>query len=118
MEGETINEDCIDSWICCDRCGKWRRVPKEMADGLEDDAEWYARCTCVKRMIEARDSSTIACRYCEFNPNPLFASCNVPQELTNEEIDQEEAGEVCVYQSSTHVCLGWIGSCMAMPGGP
>lgn len=29
------------------------------------------------------------CRYCEYNPNPAFASCDVPQELTNEEIDQE-----------------------------
>ncbi|PNH08632.1 Histone-lysine N-methyltransferase ASHH2 [Tetrabaena socialis] len=34
-------------------------------------------------------------RYCEHNPNKAFASCSVPQELTNEEIDaaDSEAGE-------------------------
>jgi hypothetical protein len=32
-----------------------------------------------------------ACRYCELNPNAQFASCSVPQELTNEEIDHEAA---------------------------
>ena len=30
---------------------------------------------------------SFCCRYCEHNPNKDFASCSVPQELTNEEID-------------------------------
>lgn len=31
------------------------------------------------------------CRYCELNPIKAFASCSVPQELTNEEIDQGDS---------------------------
>ena len=37
----------------------------------------------------------LPCRYCDANPNKAFASCSVPQELTNEEIDEaDESGEV------------------------
>lgn len=31
------------------------------------------------------------CRYCELNPDKQFANCNIPQELTDEQIDQEAA---------------------------
>ena len=30
-------------------------------------------------------------RYCEHNPNKGFASCNIPQELSNDEIDKQLA---------------------------
>jgi hypothetical protein len=31
------------------------------------------------------------CRYCELNPDPQFADCNIPQEISDEQIDQEAA---------------------------
>jgi hypothetical protein len=60
-----------ESWVQCDSCNKWRRIPALLADKLEDDAQWH----------------------CQDNPNAAFASCGVAQELTNEEIDQEEEDE-------------------------
>lgn len=29
-----------DSWVACDRCSKWRRVPASLAETLSDDAPW------------------------------------------------------------------------------
>lgn len=61
-----------DNWVQCDRCGKWRRVGASVVDSLSDDtANWF----------------------CEDNPDPFHNSCNTPQELTNEEIDQGREGE-------------------------
>eukprot|EP00798_Chlamydomonas_sp_ICE-L_P005065 gene5065-34860_t len=54
-----------DSWVQCDRCNKWRNIPTVVAEKLDDKLPWY----------------------CEHNPNKEFASCSVPQGLTNEEID-------------------------------
>ncbi|GLC55996.1 hypothetical protein PLESTB_001053200 [Pleodorina starrii] len=56
-----------DNWVLCDRCTKWRRIPAAFVDQIREDTPWY----------------------CENNPNKAFASCSVPQELTNEEIDAE-----------------------------
>lgn len=58
----------MDSWIECDACSKWRRIPAAMADALDDDAPW----TCTD------------------NPNRAFASCSMAQELTNEQIDEDQ----------------------------
>lgn len=46
------------------------------------------------------DASSHGCwlagRYCDHNPNTGFASCEVPQELSDREIDQEmDSDEVC-----------------------
>lgn len=30
----------VDSWVQCDKCSKWRRVPKGVVDALGDDDEW------------------------------------------------------------------------------
>ena len=60
-----------ESWVQCDSCNKWRRIPAVLADKLEDDVPWQ----------------------CHDNPNTAFASCSTKQELTNEEIDQEEEEE-------------------------
>ena len=30
-----------ETWICCDGCGKWRSVPQELADSLDEEAAWY-----------------------------------------------------------------------------
>eukprot|EP00198_Chlamydomonas_reinhardtii_P005407 XP_001694743.1 histone methyltransferase [Chlamydomonas reinhardtii] len=53
------------NWVLCDSCTKWRRVPAPYANSLDEDASWY----------------------CALNPNKAFASCSVPQELTDEQID-------------------------------
>ena len=29
-----------ESWVQCDSCTKWRRVPKALADALDEDAPW------------------------------------------------------------------------------
>ncbi len=69
-----------ESWVQCDSCNKWRRIPALLADKLEDDAQWH----------------------CQDNPNAAFASCGVAQELTNEEIDQEEEDEQV--RAPMHAC--------------
>ena len=30
----------VQSWAQCDRCNKWRRIPKVVADELNEDAPW------------------------------------------------------------------------------
>ena len=32
----------ITTWIACDSCNKWRRIPKELADSVKEDAHWCA----------------------------------------------------------------------------
>ena len=29
------------SWVQCDRCDKWRRLPEATAEALEEDVPWY-----------------------------------------------------------------------------
>ncbi|PNH00860.1 Histone-lysine N-methyltransferase ASHH2, partial [Tetrabaena socialis] len=73
LSSSSLAPEDADNWVACDRCTKWRRIPAGFADQIREDAPWY----------------------CEHNPNKAFASCSVPQELTNEEIDaaDSEAGE-------------------------
>jgi hypothetical protein len=85
-----LSDQDADNWIQCDRCNKWRRVPKQVSDAIDDDAEWYVVVAiAMGRSLRMLDADISLCRYCENNPNRAFASCHVPQELTNEEIDQE-----------------------------
>lgn len=56
-----------------------------------------------------------ACRYCELNPNTQFASCSVPQELTNEEIDQE-AAEVSAAAAAVVCCNRTVEACYGVAG--
>lgn len=30
----------LESWVQCDRCTKWRRIPAAVAEALEDDSPW------------------------------------------------------------------------------
>ena len=60
-----------DSWVQCDSCNKWRRIPAIVADQLDENVPWH----------------------CQDNPNAAFASCGVTQELSNEEIDQQQEEE-------------------------
>ena len=62
-EGGEEEED-TSNWACCDRCGKWRRLP----DGLEYEAdslpeEWF----------------------CEMNPDGRRATCQKPEERMGRE---------------------------------
>lgn len=51
------------------------RAPVSAESGcFEPLSLWFAACLRTNR-------------YCEHNPNKDYASCDVPQELTNEEID-------------------------------
>lgn len=52
-------------WVSCDACGKWRRIPREIAMALGDDAAWY----------------------CKDNPDVNFSSCEHAQEFSDQEID-------------------------------
>lgn len=39
-EDSVKSEQDADNWVQCDRCTKWRRVPKRVTDALEDDVKW------------------------------------------------------------------------------
>ncbi|CAG9465087.1 unnamed protein product [Pedinophyceae sp. YPF-701] len=58
-----------ETWVQCDRCDKWRRVQQALLAGFKDDDSWT----------------------CDMNTDAKFASCEVPQEMTDEQIDQLEA---------------------------
>jgi hypothetical protein len=66
----------IENWVQCDRCSKWRRVREELVEALNDDSHWY----------------------CEDNPDKLRNSCNIPQEMSNDEIDRGRAMETLAHE--------------------
>ena len=66
----------IENWVQCDRCGKWRRVREDLLESLEDDTNWY----------------------CEDNPDDRHNHCNIPQEMTNDEIDRGRAMETLAHE--------------------
>ena len=57
-----------ETWVCCDvpGCGMWRRVPGDVAGAVSVGGRWV----------------------CAEAPDPRFASCNAPQELSDDEIDR------------------------------
>jgi len=58
---------------------------------------------------------THARRTCEHNPNKAFASCSVPQELTNEEIDALEAAGGSESQEDEEVGFSCVRLCTCLP---
>lgn len=98
----------VDSWVQCDRCNKWRRIPTEAAQRLADDAPWYASaclgaleachataCALQPRTMPPSAHHLPPCRYCEMNEGSIYNDCDVPQELTDQQIDhlhEEEVG--------------------------
>ena len=66
--GEAILAAASEAWVCCDApgCGKWRRVPGDVADAVGVGGRWV----------------------CADAPDPRFSSCNAPQELSDDEIDR------------------------------
>lgn len=56
-----------ETWVQCDSCQKWRRVPVEMAEALSDDDKWF----------------------CKMNPDSAFNRCKVPQEMSDAEINRQ-----------------------------
>lgn len=56
------------AWVCCDGCGKWRRIPAALADIItETDRKWF----------------------CKDNMDKDFADCSIPQEKSNADINAE-----------------------------
>lgn len=102
------------TWVGCDTCGKWRKVSQAFAESLDDDKDWYSlvlhtQCitsTTIRHLMTALARSEAAhktgkafccahaltqvltnCRFCELNPDPAYNSCDAPQELSDQEID-------------------------------
>ncbi|KAK9868684.1 hypothetical protein WJX84_008524 [Apatococcus fuscideae] len=79
------------SWVQCDRCDKWRRLSEATAEALEEDVPWY----------------------CADNPDLRFASCEVVQELADEDIDkqlsdsEDEAGGKILSSAKMHRPAIW-----------
>lgn len=44
-EQEQLEEVTLvqDSWVQCDRCQKWRRIPQGVASSLQEDAAWWVQ---------------------------------------------------------------------------
>lgn len=57
-----------NAWVLCDDCHKWRRIPAELADVIDE-----IKCTWT----------------CRDNKDKAFADCSIPQEKSNSEINAE-----------------------------
>ncbi|XP_047340625.1 histone-lysine N-methyltransferase ASHH2-like isoform X2 [Impatiens glandulifera] len=56
------------AWVCCDDCLKWRRIAATLADSIEEtDCRWT----------------------CKDNMDKEYADCSVPQEKSNDDINEE-----------------------------
>ena len=67
-----------EAWVQCENCNKWRRVPQSKAEEYTraDAGEWT----------------------CEVSTHPRINSCDVPQELPDDDIDARIAmGENCPF---------------------
>ena len=49
------------------------------------------------KFIYLARSPYVLCRFCEDNPDSNFANCDVPQELSNEEIDKQLAEDEVIF---------------------
>ncbi|KAI8470635.1 MAG: hypothetical protein J3K34DRAFT_521189 [Monoraphidium minutum] len=87
--GAAADDGGMQPWVQCDRCSKWRRVPKQVVDALGDDDAWY----------------------CDDNPDKAFASCSVAQELSDKEID------VDLQQAAALAAAAAAGGAKAAPPG-
>ncbi|CAD7699864.1 unnamed protein product [Ostreobium quekettii] len=67
--GWSSGDESAENWVQCDACNKWRSIPQAVADALDDETPWR----------------------CEDNPNREYASCSVPQEKSDKEIDREKS---------------------------
>ncbi|CAN6583748.1 unnamed protein product [Malus baccata var. baccata] len=57
-----------NAWVLCDDCHKWRHIPAELADVIDEQ-----KCTWT----------------CKDNKDEAFADCSIPQEKSNSEINAE-----------------------------
>ncbi|KAM0974051.1 hypothetical protein ACFX2I_017158 [Malus domestica] len=57
-----------NAWVLCDDCHKWRRIPAELADIIDEQ-----KCTWT----------------CKDNKDEAFADCSIRQEKSNSEINAE-----------------------------
>jgi hypothetical protein len=100
-----------DTWVCCDGCGKWRRIPQTVAADLDENSPWQvmhisALFTHYFYLQIAQFSPIYFSfvfsperRHCKDSPDPIYNSCDVPQELTDTEIDERTKLPVSLYIS-------------------
>lgn len=48
----------------------------------------WPQCAAPARSSAALQAPFLACRYCEMNTCSIYNDCDVPQELTDQQIDQ------------------------------
>jgi hypothetical protein len=68
----------------------------------------------VSRCLRGRGAPS-ASRYCKFNPDPNFAICHTPQELTDAEIDAETAQVRARVDVGLHARAEAAAACMHAP---
>ncbi len=51
----------ITTWIACDSCNKWRRIPKDLADSVKEDAHWCALRNVPLTPLSARGQEHSLC---------------------------------------------------------
>jgi hypothetical protein len=96
------------TWVQCDACAKWRRIPVSVAETLDDKVKWWVS-VCVWRRggggVARRAPASAPAffffafshthphphRFCKHNTDAAFASCDQPQEKSDDEIDAELA---------------------------
>lgn len=68
-------------WVQCDKCQKWRGLKPEDFSRVVQKETWshISKTNAVWRQC--------LCRYCFQNPDTTQASCDIPQMLTDSEID-------------------------------
>eukprot|EP00884_Botryococcus_braunii_P013408 jgi/Botrbrau1/22068/Bobra.0638s0001.1 len=67
-EALTLVEQSPRGWVQCDSCSKWRALPAELVKAIDvEKTTWF----------------------CEDNPDKQFASCDIPQEFSDDEIDRQ-----------------------------
>lgn len=71
----------ITSWVACDACNKWRRIPKAVAESLQDDAGWcvlkfaifeYSRPGRPEFRLSAASDVVFPLRFCAFTADYAF----------------------------------------------
>ncbi|WVZ75043.1 hypothetical protein U9M48_023138 [Paspalum notatum var. saurae] len=67
-DGASVTPPPRAAWVCCDDCKKWRCIPAELADVIDETN----------------------CRWtCKDNGDKAFADCSIPQVKSNAEINAE-----------------------------
>ena len=86
-------------WVQCDKCQKWRGLKLEDFNNAIQKETWYD--ASLPSLV-----SNHRHRYCFQNPDVKQASCDIPQVLTDSEIDAIYRKRVCrVFHKTSGVTL-------------